>query len=62
MSEPVLVLRVGSQMLDIMDVQDGLMEYVTWDADNERWEKDTGDLGKQLAKGLNMLGYRPTDE
>ena len=58
---PVLVLRVGQRMVDIKDEMDGLMEAVYWDADNEKWEKDTGSFGDEIAKGLNLLGYRPED-
>ena len=58
--EPVLVLRVGQRMVDIMEPFDGLMEYVAWDEDNERWVRDSSyGMGDEIARGLNLLGYRP---
>ena len=61
MDKPRLVLAVGPRMIDIMDA-DPLMEWVYWDDELERWENDTGDIGKRLADGLNRLGYRPEED
>lgn len=61
--EPVLVLRVGQQMIDIMTRFDGLMEFVYWDKETGRWEEDfDSGIAYQLATGLNRLKASPAKE
>ena len=63
MTDPVLVLRVGQQMIDVLDRADGLMEYVYWDKYTGAWKEDAyGAISSALASALNRLKAPPSQE
>ena len=62
-NDPVLMIRVGQQMLDLDTWYDQLAEQVWWDEPNEEWRSDSSiGYGFRIADALNRLKYQPKPE